>query len=236
MMPFHDDDTQLRLLQAAGELFAEKGFEGTTVREICQRAGAANIAAVNYYFRDKERLYIEAVKSACFRQSQDFPVPDWPPGSSPEVKLKDFIKVLVNRMLGQNSPPWARQLFLRELAHPTAACAEFVQSIVRPNAMILSGIISELLPGVPELKRRLIAFSIVGQCFFHRFAQPIVALLVGEEEVQQYDSELLAEHITDFSFAALGLKARQQTGKGRRTRARKLRRAKHEARSSDTKT
>jgi TetR/AcrR family transcriptional regulator, regulator of cefoperazone and chloramphenicol sensitivity len=207
-----DIDTEKRLLLAAGELFADKGFEGASVREICQRAKVSNIAAVNYYFRDKERLYIEAVKSACLRQAEAFPLPNWQPGTSPQVKLREFIKVLVDRMLGEGTPPWARQLFLRELAHPTAACTEFVQSIIRPNAEILGRILSELLPKVPERKRRLIAFSIVGQCFFHRFAQPIVAQLVGEEEARNYGSALLAEHITEFSFAALGLNPTKKTG------------------------
>jgi AcrR family transcriptional regulator len=63
------DDTQQRLLEAAGQVFAERGYEAATVREICQRADV-NIAAVNYYFRDKERLYIEAVKSACRSESE----------------------------------------------------------------------------------------------------------------------------------------------------------------------
>jgi TetR/AcrR family transcriptional regulator, regulator of cefoperazone and chloramphenicol sensitivity len=198
------DDTENRLLQAAGELFAEKGFDGTSVREICQRADAGNVAAVNYYFRDKERLYIEAVKSACSRQDQNFPFPDWPPGTSPQKKLRDFIRVLTDRMFG-NSPPWARRLFLRELSHPTAACAEFVQKIIRPNSELLNSILKELLPKVPTRKRRLIAFSIVGQCFFHRFAQPIVTQLVGEDEARNYDSALLAEHIAEFSLAALGM-------------------------------
>ena len=52
-----------RLLEAAGEIFAEKGFEGGQVRKIKDRADV-NIAAVNYYFRSKEHLYIEAVKGA----------------------------------------------------------------------------------------------------------------------------------------------------------------------------
>jgi hypothetical protein len=144
--------------------------------------------------------------------------------------------VLVNRMLGENSPVWVRQLFLRELAHPTAACGEFVQSIVRPNATLLASILSELLPDVPEGKRRLMGFSIVGQCFFHRCAQPIVALLVGEEEVRKYDSALLAEHITDFSFSALGLTPRKKTGKGRRSASLERRTSTSESGSSNAET
>jgi AcrR family transcriptional regulator len=211
-----NDDTECRLLQAAGELFAEKGFDGTSVREICQKAGAANVAAVNYYFRDKEHLYIEAVKSACSRGDENFPYPDWPAGTPPHQKLRDFIRILTDRMFG-NSPPWARRLFLRELSHPTAACSEFVQKIVRPNADLLASILTELLPKVPPRKRSLIAFSIVGQCFFHRFAQPIVTQLVGEEEARNYDTALLAEHIADFSLAALGIAPGK---KGRATRSR----------------
>ena len=64
------DDPRRRLLETAGQIFAEKGFDGATVREICRRAGV-NIAAVNYYFRDKEQLYIEAVKSAACGSLED---------------------------------------------------------------------------------------------------------------------------------------------------------------------
>ena len=58
------DDTRENLLLAAGKVFADKGYEKATVREICKAAGVSNLAAVNYYFGDKERLYIEA-RQAC---------------------------------------------------------------------------------------------------------------------------------------------------------------------------
>jgi len=196
------DVTQTRLLDVAGQVFAEKGFEGATIREICQRA-EVNIASVNYYFRDKERLYIEAVKSACQGADEETPFPTWPEGTAPLIKLRDFIHTQLRRMLSPDGPSWRRQLLLRELAQPTAACAAFVQAHVRPSAAILGAILQELLPDIPERKRRLIAFSIVGQCFFHRVAQPILTQLVGEEEYRAYDTELLANHITEFSLAAL---------------------------------
>src|SRR5919108_343657 len=100
------DQTQERLLDAAGQVFAAKGYEGASVREICQQA-AVNIAAVNYYFRDKERLYIEAVKSACQRQAEQFPLPQWPAGTPAVNKLRDFIKTLVSRLVDHSCQPSA---------------------------------------------------------------------------------------------------------------------------------
>src|SRR5947207_8694438 len=56
-------DTRQRLLEAAGEVFAERGFRDATVQEICRRADA-NIAAVHYHFADKEQLYRAIIQYA----------------------------------------------------------------------------------------------------------------------------------------------------------------------------
>src|SRR5438309_10636986 len=56
-------DTRQRLLEAAGEVFAERGFRDATIQEICRRA-AANIAAVHYHFADKKRLYRAVIQYA----------------------------------------------------------------------------------------------------------------------------------------------------------------------------
>ena len=57
------DETRHKLIEAAGEIFAEAGYQNATVREICARAGA-NVAAVNYHFGDKMGLYTELLKTA----------------------------------------------------------------------------------------------------------------------------------------------------------------------------
>ncbi len=200
------DDTQQRLLDAAGAVFAEKGFQAATVREICGRA-EANVAAVNYHFGDKERLYIEAVKRAHRCRVEQVPLPKWPDGMPPAEKLRGFIHTMLTRMVGDPSPPWHMQIMMRELFQPTAACVELVREFIRPHFELLLGILDEILPAdVSEVDRHLTAFSIVGQCLYYRVAKPIVALLVGEDEHRGYDPERLAEHIAAFSLAALGLK------------------------------
>src|ERR1700720_1237146 len=116
------DITRQRLLEAAEEVFADKGFKAASVRDICRRADA-NIAAVNYYFGDKERLYIEAVKYAHRGCTDGAPFPEWGPHTPPSEKLREFIHVMVSRMLSPQSAA-SLQLMMREMAHPTAACAE----------------------------------------------------------------------------------------------------------------
>ncbi|MBV8229807.1 MAG: TetR family transcriptional regulator, partial [Planctomycetaceae bacterium] len=52
------ETTKARLLEAAGEEFAAKGYEKASIRKICDRVNA-NCAAVNYHFGSKEQLYVE---------------------------------------------------------------------------------------------------------------------------------------------------------------------------------
>src|SRR5688572_30118103 len=108
------DDTRTRLIDAAGEIFAEKGFRAANVREICRQAGA-NVAAVNYHFGDKEQLYLETVRDAYQSCAASVPLPQWPPDTPPAVKLRDFVWTLLSRVLADREPAWHMQLWMREL-------------------------------------------------------------------------------------------------------------------------
>jgi TetR/AcrR family transcriptional regulator, regulator of cefoperazone and chloramphenicol sensitivity len=199
------EETKERLLFAAGQVFAEKGFQNATVREICQKA-EANIAAVNYHFGDKERLYIEAVKKAHNCRSEAFPLPLWAPETPPSERLRNFIENLLERMFDETSPDWFLPLLLREMAEPTTAVAELIHETIGPHFEILLAILKEVMPArTPEKRLRYIGLSIVGQCFACRTGRPIVEALLGPKLAPQMSRQLLTESIVHFSLAALGL-------------------------------
>src|SRR6202030_892999 len=84
-----EENTREKILGAAGEVFAEQGFEGATIRAITERAGV-NIAPVNYHFRDKSELYTLVVVDACSARAA------WPDviaeaPVSPQERLRSLI-------------------------------------------------------------------------------------------------------------------------------------------------
>jgi len=205
------DDTRQQLMDAAGPLFAEKGFRSTTVREICD-AAKANQAAINYHFGDKENLYIECVRHAGSSCMTRVPMPVWPDGTPPKDRLRDFVRMFVNRIAVDHLPIWQGQLIMREMLIPTQACAEFVKDYVRPTFGTLREILNQMLPaGVSERKRMMIGFSIAGQVLHYRAARSVVSLLVGPEAFQAFDVETLTDHIYTFSLAAIERIAQEAT-------------------------
>ncbi|MBC8353661.1 MAG: CerR family C-terminal domain-containing protein [Planctomycetes bacterium] len=197
------DGVREKIIDSAGRVFAERGYKSATVRQICQ-AAEANVAAVNYYFGDKEQLYLETVKQAHRRLTAQFPLPPWPKETEPAIKLNGFVSAMLARMIGGKAMPWEQQLMLREVLHPTNACRELVEEYFRPQLELLLSILSELLPSAtPTHKQRQCAFSIIGQCLFYRIAGDIVEMMATKDDQSHFSIEQLADHITKFSLAAI---------------------------------
>ena len=192
------------ILEAAGPVFAERGYRGATVREICAAAGV-NVAAVNYYFGDKSQLYVETVGRAHQLRAEQIPMPAWPAGTRPEEKLRGFIGTLLTRMLGEEEAPWPTRLMLREVLRPTEACRSLVEDYFRPQFELLLSILDEMLPcDVPDARRHQLAFSIIGQCFFYRAAGEVIPMLLSENEIRaHFGVEQLADHVCELTCAVL---------------------------------
>ena len=198
------DTTTRRILDAAGPVFAERGFRQATVRDICRRAHV-NVAAINYYFGDKQRLYAATLKYGAQTALEKFP-PDagLRAGAPAEEQLLVFVQSFLRRFLEMGAPDWHGKLCARELMDPTSALDDLVHDVIVPLSRRLQDIVRALVgPAVPEERVRLAQLSIVGQCLLYHHHRPVVDRLFGPQAMTGRDVDRLARHITEFSLGAL---------------------------------
>ncbi len=196
--------TPKSLLAAASEVFAEKGYRDATIAEICKRAGA-NIAAVNYHFRDKESLYREAWRHA-FSESVKAHPPDGGVSNSapPEDCLRGQVTALLHRIADEQSKEF---LFVqKELANPTGLLDEVMKEEIRPLHEKMESVVRGLLGSrCSDMQARFCAISIITQCI-----NPAVAMRRRKEKQEGKDGppgvddvEAYSKHVVTFSLAGI---------------------------------
>jgi AcrR family transcriptional regulator len=200
-------ETRQRLLAAAAEVFAEKGFWEGSHAEICAKA-RINTAAVNYHFGGKEKLYVEAWKHAFTESVREHP-PDG--GVRPEApaaqRLRGRILAFMQRVADPNNHEI--EIMHREMANPTGLLTEVLPQALEPERQALRSIVRELLGGeASEQDVTLCEMSLLGQCFApmlhlrqtrlgsHLPPPPGPPLPFGVEE--------LVDHVIRFSLAGIG--------------------------------
>ena len=205
--------TQARLLDAAGEIFAEFGYRAATVRHICEKAGA-NVAAVNYYFGDKEGLYLAVLRSVPSAHAEKYPSSQRLDANAPaEEKLRCYIESLLHRVFDPGRPGWHAKIIAREMVEPTRALDSLLDEVARPLHQELAGIVRELLGSkATDEEVRLCALSIMGQCVYYHHARTVIARLYPAQKYGRDEIARLVSHITDFSLAALKTQALRKLG------------------------
>lgn len=203
-------ETRERLIDAAGEIFAEQGRAAARVRDICVKAGA-NIAAINYHFGDKESLYLACVRHARQYLLQNYPMDAARPGNgTAEDRLRAYVNVFLSRFLDTERPQWHGKLLSRELFEPTEALDETIREAIKPQADLLCSIVQELAGGkFTQNQARLCAQSITAQCLFYREARSILLRLEPGRAYGSEAVECLTDHITRFSLGAIRDVARE---------------------------
>jgi TetR/AcrR family transcriptional regulator, regulator of cefoperazone and chloramphenicol sensitivity len=197
-----DLETRQRLLEVAAHLFARRGLNDVTVREICQ-AARANVAAVNYHFHDKLGLYTAVVRLAidAIRGTSDV-AKQAGAGTSAEQKLRIYTRVFLERIAANGRDAWIHQLIGREMSEPTPAFELIIKQAIRPRMEYLGGLVSELLQCAPDDPRvaRCVA-SIQSQFLF--WLTPGVGRVFPRLHLTPATIDELADHIADFSLAGI---------------------------------
>lgn len=142
------ETTRQRLLQAAGQIFAQKGYADATSKEICARAGA-NVAAVNYYFGGKDKLYEEVLVEGHKQIISLDDLRNVLGGSgTDEERLCRLLTRLVHTA-ADSSSLWGIRLFMRELATPSPFVPAVLRQAVLPKAAMICTLMARILK-LPE--------------------------------------------------------------------------------------
>jgi TetR/AcrR family transcriptional regulator, regulator of cefoperazone and chloramphenicol sensitivity len=211
--PVLPDDTRTKLLDAAGQVFAESGFQAATVREICARAGV-NIALVNYHFGDKLELYTEVLRHSVGASGNGIINSALASTAPPEAAFRELIHAMLLRVCRADSPGWHFQLMMHEFAQPTPAMAIVIDETMRPVYDRFRVLIGSMLDLPPDHdKVRLSTHSVISQVVHYKHAGRIVSLVWPELELNPARIEQIAAHIADFSLAGLRHTAPSQAKK-----------------------
>ncbi|MBP8303483.1 MAG: CerR family C-terminal domain-containing protein [Phycisphaerae bacterium] len=224
-------ETRRRLLAAAAEVFAEKGFWEATHAEICRKA-KANTAAVNYHFGTKECLYVEAWRHS-FEESIRAHPPDGgvPPNAPVEERLRGAVLAMMHRIVDPNHHEI--EIMHKEMANPTGLLTEVLAQAVEPMRQRLRAIVREVLGrGVSDRQVSFCEMSLMGQCFgpmLHLRRSRMASETTGPPGPPVvFGVEELADHILRFSLAGMRRirwerRERKGRGKGPRRQGRSSR-------------
>ena len=195
--------TRDKLIEAAGHVFAERGYRAATIREICRRAGA-NVAAVNYTFGDKMGLYTEVLRHSVRAAQTASMNAALDANLSGEDVIRGVIRARLMSLCQEKRPDWHIRLVMHECSHPTPAMGRVVDEGMRRIYDRVRKAVSEITGYPPEHEvTRLSINSIIGQILFYSFSRPVLAHLQPELKLTPQQLDRIADHIADFSLAYL---------------------------------
>lgn len=168
------EETRMRLIQCAGRLIADQGYDRTTSKEICRLAGV-NLAAVNYHFGSREGLY-KAVLDEVYhyvispKEISDIYHMDAPP----REKLMKLLDLYVKEALFSES--WQVKVSIRELINPSAVFSKFAENYIGKKLTPVLDMLSAYL-GLPAEDPR------VSRTFLTALSPFLIFLLSGHRQM-----------------------------------------------------
>lgn len=208
-MPLPDmPTTKERIFIAAIRAFARHGYQGATVRDICNQAGTANATAVNYYFGGKKKLYkaiLDMIFAENLRRRKAMEAADPVPDPSPEQRLRRFLATMLDvGFSGDEVAEDAVAIVLREMMAPSEHLDRLVDEFVLPDVADFTAILRDILGrDAPDHVVRDCMASVGGQVYYYMAFWPVFSRVHPEHPGVKAYKEPLLEHLMRFSLAGL---------------------------------
>ncbi len=210
--------TRSQILEAAGEVFAEKGFDRATGKEIANRAGT-NSAAVNYYFGGIAGLYEEVLVAAHQRlvSYEALTAIATATVEAPEAKLRNFIELVVAALASPLSTTWAFRVLSREILSPSPFIDALKVRQLQPKKLLLSAIVADVMGLPPD--HPLVdtgCFSVLAPCAMLLVADRRLITQMFPVVAQFADQKPLVDHLVRYALAGLDALAMDERPRSQR--------------------
>ena len=186
-----DNDCRANLVAVAAPLFAAKGFNGVSVREVAT-AAEVNLSMISYYFGGKEGLYAAVLKDqfAILEKIGDIERTE----TDPLQKFELYVRAIVSRY---RKNPYLLRFYTSELTNPTACFETIVKPAIKGVVQVLMETFSEGL--THEMFREGLdpadtVLALAGMINFYFLIEPATAELV--DHAPERDEKLI-RHIMD---------------------------------------
>ena len=192
--PKDSERTRARIIEAAGQLFAEKGFKAVTVREIVA-AAETHLSALNYHFKGKEALYKAVVENACCSVALTSATQAYLLSLDPRESLVTYVREAAGSGK-RDALDWRLALVSRVVTSPDELSAREVEQFFISEMTFLAKLVSRAIGEEEGSDRALFGvlslFGLIDSFYFYGgYASKVAPEFVERSK----DADWLANHI-----------------------------------------
>jgi AcrR family transcriptional regulator len=205
-----------RLLDAAEGLFAERGFEKTSIRDLASSAGC-NIASVNYYFGGKVNLYAEVCRRHLVGMTEtrlaSIEKVMAESGGEPALEdlLRSFAYAFIGPFVSEEGGERLIRLILRETIESHLPSGMFGKEVIEPTLNAMQEALSKACPELDPARVPLIVFSLVGQLLHTVRIKSMQHCMCGDDgTLEMWDADKVIDHIVAFTIAGIEAYTREK--------------------------
>lgn len=176
-----DESTELRIVEAAKQVFVSKGFDGARMQDIADLAGI-NKALLHYYFRSKDKLFSKIFEFIMMNNlpriasimKEDIPF---------ETKMREFVASYISLL---QANPYAPMFILHEIQRNKGIVANLAEKFIRPNIQgFVITLEKEIKAGVyREVDPRQVILDMIGLCIYPFIAKPLIQPILGMDDIE----------------------------------------------------
>jgi TetR/AcrR family transcriptional regulator, regulator of cefoperazone and chloramphenicol sensitivity len=196
-----------QLIASATRIFAAKGYAAATTREICDAAGV-NVAAIHYYFGDKEALYRAVLLRPIKEMTDAFGRFD-DPALSFEESMRMFLGPFLGDVdrsdgCGDGLDAQVMRVHLREMIEPSAVFREVTAQVVVPAHNALANVIARHC-GLTQVDAEIhqLAFALVAMAHDYCMSREFMKLLAPDVLERPQATEKILDRLVGYSRALL---------------------------------